>query len=241
VPSRALLGVEGVFNALSRAPNPGGSSGPLTQPLSRTPLYATRKGRCHVKVLLLATAAAVIAVSGCGGNPQKSGAQITNIEAKGNLQSLKTVGCVGVSELTNQHTPADIYPGVRKCIDAGEFERAGQLFFVAGVFGRFDTLRVADQTAHQAISVLRTNNLGNIDEERQKAFQESLKDRYGPGSPELAGLCGELRRMGPPAYHPTYMLQHGMRAFTGAGGGLTQDFDPNKAWASVLDSYMHCS
>jgi hypothetical protein len=194
-----------------------------------------------VRTLVLIASVALAGLGGCATNPQEGHARITNIETKGNLQSLKTVGCVSVSELTNQHTPADMFPGVRKCIDAGEFDRGGQLFFVARVYGRYDTLRVADRTAHQAISVLRINNLGDIDEERQSAFRGSLKGRYGPGSPELAGLCTELRRLGAPAYHPTYMLQHGMSAFTGAGGGLIKNFNAPEAWSSALDSYMHCS
>jgi len=193
-----------------------------------------------VRRLFLAIAVGVAGISGCADSPQKGQARFTNIEAKGNLQSLRPVGCVNVSELTNQHTPADIYPGVRKCIDSGEFERGGRLFIVAGAYGRHDTLRVVDQTAHQAISVLRIKNLGDVDKARQEAFREFLKDRYRPDSSELAALCGELRRIGPPAYYPTYMTQHGMSAFTGAGGGLREDFKTSDAWASALDSYVHC-
>lgn len=193
-----------------------------------------------MKRLILATAAAAIAVSGCAAPAQKSKPEITHIFTEGNLQSLKTVGCVNVSELTNQHTPADIYPGVRKCINAGNFERAGQLFFVAAVYGHFDTLRTADKTAHQATKVLRINNLNDIDEESRRAFGEFINDLSGPGSTKLAALCEELRRLGPPAYYPTYMLQHGLSAIAGEGGGLEKDFNPSEAWASILDSYGHC-
>lgn len=188
-------------------------------------------------VAILAT---VAAMSACASGAGKGPAQITNYEATGNLQALKPVDCVPVSELTNQQTPADMMPGVRKCIEAGEYERGAHLFFLAGVYGRYDTLRVADQTAHQAISVLRINNLGPIDETRQNAFRESLKGRYGPGSQELAALCGQVRKLGAPAYHPAYMLRHGMSAFTGRGGGIKSNFNPQEAWASSLDSYLHC-
>jgi hypothetical protein len=43
--------------------------------------------------------------------PQQKG-KIENYETSGNLQSTAAVGCVSLAELTNRHTPADIYPGV---------------------------------------------------------------------------------------------------------------------------------
>ena len=47
--------------------------------------------------------------------------------------------------------------------------------------------------------------------------------------------------MGPPAYHPTYMIQHGMASLAGADDGIKQDFDSGEAWAESLKNYLHCA
>jgi hypothetical protein len=31
-----------------------------------------------------------------------------------------------------------------------------------------------------------------------------------------------------------------MSAFTGRGGGLRTDFDPQAAWRQALEGYLHC-
>lgn len=183
---------------------------------------------------------ALAAVAYAAQQPAKTTPQITNHEAKGNLQATQAIGCRGVAELTNRHTPADIFPGVRKCIDAEEYGKAADLFAVAGVYGRFDMLRVSDRTARQAIMALRMNNLGSLEQARVDAFQQSMKGRFNAGSSDLVRICDHVKSMGPPAYHPVYMLQHGMSAFTGAGGGIKSDFNPSEAWAASLDGYLHC-
>lgn len=185
-------------------------------------------------------AVALLAAGGAAQEPNERVPQITNYEAKGNLQATQPIDCIGLADLTNRHTPADILPGVRKCIDAAEYEKAVDLFAVVGVYGRFDMLRVADNTAHQAITVLRINNLGSLDQTRVDAFQDSVKGRLDEESANLLRLCDHVKSIGAPAYHPTYMLQHGISAFTGAGGGIKSDFNAAEAWAASLDSYLHC-
>src|SRR5690349_21994397 len=103
--------------------------------------------------------ALMLLASACATTPQEpSRPKVTNYEAKGNLQSFAPLGCVGIADLSNRNTPADITPAVRKCIDAGDYVRAADMFAVAGVYGRFDMLRVSDTTAHQALIVLQMNS-----------------------------------------------------------------------------------
>ncbi len=185
----------------------------------------------------------VVALVAVGCAPQQSAKttpQITNYEAKGNLQATQPIACVGLAELTNRHTPADIFPGVRQCIDSGEYGKAADLFAVAGVYGRFDMLRVADRTAHQAITVLQMNTLGSLKQARVDAFQESIKGRFEARSSDLVRICDHVKSSGAPAYQPVYMLQHGMSAFTGVGGGIKSDFNRAEAWAASLDGDLHC-
>jgi hypothetical protein len=175
--------------------------------------------------------------AGCTG----SGAnQVTSFETPGSLQSTSPVGCVDVVEITSKSTPADIYPGVRKCIDAKEFDKAVNLFAIAGLYGRFDKLRVNDASAHQAIPALQMEHLGSINQSSTDAFQSLLQSQLEPGSATLKDLCSKVKVMGPPSYRPEYMLQHGMSAFTGSGGGMAEDFDSAAGWEESLEDYLHC-
>jgi hypothetical protein len=164
--------------------------------------------------------------------------KITNLETKDNLKSFHHLDCVDLAALTTDDTPADIYPAVRTCIDHGEFQRAARLFAVAGAYGRFDTLRVLDSSAHQAIPVLGMTNLSDLSQDAKEQFRAAFKAIIS--SDRLAELCGQARKLGPPTYYPTYMTQHGMSAFTGKGGGLKEDLNVAEAWDSSLSTYLHC-
>jgi hypothetical protein len=149
----------------------------------------------------------------------------------------KSVGCVDISKLTSQNTPADIFPGVRECIDEHAYEQAAGLYAVAGVYGRFDTLRVADASAHEVIPALRELVLGNLDPKIAAEFMAVIRKIGGSG---LVRLCARVRALGPPTYYPTYMLAHGLSALTGQGGGLKSDFDRGAAWDSALTTFLNC-
>jgi hypothetical protein len=187
----------------------------------------------HVALLV------VLAVLGCSSNEPRS--QVTNYETRGNLEAKAPLACVPLSEVTNQHTPADIYPGVAACIKLGAYEKAVPLYALAGTFGRFDQLRVADATARQAIQVLQMNNFGDLTKEQQDGFKKVMLPALDAGSPSFASTCAAIRRFGPPQYVPTYMVQHGMSAFLGpSGNGVKSDFDPAKGWQDALSGYLHC-
>jgi hypothetical protein len=172
--------------------------------------------------------------------PQQKG-KIDNYETSGNLQSTAAVGCVSLAELTNMHTPADIYPGVLACITSGKYEKAVPLFALAGAYGRFDQLRVTDPTARQAVKVLQLNNFGSLSSERQEGFKKAFLAATKGESASLKKLCSEVERIGPPKYFPTYMVQHGMRAFEGqSGNGVKADFNPAEGWREALTGYLHC-
>jgi hypothetical protein len=143
--------------------------------------------------------------------------------------------------MENKYTPTDLYKAVSKCAQAGKYKDGAFLFAVAGVYGRFDTLRVMDKTAHQAVTVARMQALSTLNEDKQAAFKDSLNKTLG--NPEgLAAACKDIVRIGPPNYYPRYMIQHGMGAFlkSGSGDGLVKDFDAKAAWKQSLDTYLHC-
>jgi hypothetical protein len=182
---------------------------------------------------------AVLTLFLCAGSG--SWAQVTNYTTEGNLEPTHNIGCAEPSKITNEHTPADLYLGLGQCLEEGNLEGGVLLFALAGVYGRYDTLRVSDRSAHQATTVLRMTYLDSADESTRTKFGEILKETLG--SPDgLASICSQVRRIGAPAYSPRYMIQHGMGVITGNStkDGLVVDFEPESAWEKSLDTYLHC-
>lgn len=215
----------------------------------RGALHLLPKALMALTVLTVALTAAVIsAQTEEAGKPRAGNDNITRFEAPGNLESNHDVGCVGADQVQNVYTPADLYPAVAKCARAGMPERGVFLFVLAGLYGRFDALRVADETAHQAIQVAKMQSLGALDEAAQQALNGGL-ERLTASPEAVATACREAVRIGPPAYHPRYMIQHGLDALAPPWNapdpalvkdGLLRDFDAAAAWRQTLDSYLHC-
>lgn len=166
---------------------------------------------------------------------------VTNYEAPGNLESTTDVDCIALSSVKNSMTPADLYPAMAKCIKAGDYERAARLYAIAGTYARFDMMRVADRSAHQAKTVLEMEYRGWMSEEQNKKLADTVTG-IATVAPKLSDLCQAMRSVGIPSYHPRYMIQHGMGAFTGQStpDGLVVNFEPAKAWNEALDGYLHC-
>jgi hypothetical protein len=147
------------------------------------------------------------------------------------LPSGKSVGCVDIARLSSRNTPADILPGMRQCIDGGDYRRAARLYAVAHLYGRFDTLRVPDERSHQVLADLLHQYLGPLDKDVAAKFQSNVREMSA--SPEgLIALCSQVRALGPPAYAPTYMT---------AEAALKPGFDPQTAWRVMLNEDLHCS
>ncbi|MBS0351725.1 MAG: hypothetical protein JSR33_11185 [Proteobacteria bacterium] len=168
------------------------------------------------------------------------GTDIENYQAPGNLISENDLECVGSEKLSNKYTPADLYKASAKCIDQNDYEKAAFLFALAGVYGRFDTYRVADQTAHQAVTVLRMETFGSLDEDKSVAFKKALLNSFHNPKKQTM-LCKQIVLIGSPNYYPTYMIQHGMGAFEQkTNSDIVANFDAQAAWKKSLDTYLHC-
>jgi len=167
---------------------------------------------------------------------------VTNYQTQGNLEVTHAVGCKGFSELSNQYTPADLYKGLSECWAAKKYNEAAELFILAGVYGRFDSLRVADISAHQATSILSMEALHNLTPEQKTGIMSAMQQHLTKDTPQLLETCNTVRHIGMPDYHPSYMIQHGMKAFSGKqpNDGLVVPFDAKGAWEQSLYSYLHC-
>ena len=165
-------------------------------------------------------------------------AEVRNIEAPGNLESPSPVECVSVNKLSNNHNPADIFSGINKCMSNKKYSLAAQLYLTAMSYGIYDSKRVSDKTAHQAIIVLRMQSFSKIDKSVISNLQNSINSIIGNNSE----YCSSLKQLGKPSYHPKHMIQHGMGAFTGKykNNEIKSDFQPTKAWSESISSVAKC-
>lgn len=171
-------------------------------------------------------------------------AQVARFEAPGNLESNHPLGCVPLEQVTGQHTPADIYHGIGACLEGQDFRSAARLFAIARAYGRFDTMRVSDETAHAAMGVLNLAVLGDVGGDVQQSFEAAIDAEFGPE--RLAHNCGVISGIGRPTYHPAYMIQHGLDASAPpwqepeTEDGLVEDFNAVAAWNQVMASVLEC-
>jgi hypothetical protein len=162
-------------------------------------------------------------------------ADIQTFESEGNLESNASIEAMELEGIKDEHTPADIFKLVAKNIEKKNYEEAAMAYLVGMAYGIYDTKRVEDRTAHQAIAVLRMNALSGLHKDEQKEFQSALSELIKKD--EL--ITKTLEELGKPAYHPRYMIQHGMGAFTGnkTKDGLVSGFDGEKAWKEILKQF----
>ena len=186
-----------------------------------------------MKIILIITLLTV----GINLNAQK----VVSIEASGNLESPNPCGCIELAEVTNENNPADIMAGMEKCIDLKQYKKAARLFAIAGVYGKYDTYRVKDNSAHQALSVLNLNIFEKLDESTQKQLMKIFKHEFKTGSKELNNICQLIQKVGIPKYYPRYMIQHGIQSFMESEGkGLVEEFDSSVSWDLAMKEYLHC-
>jgi len=169
-----------------------------------------------------------------------------NTKVKGSLESTHDIGCVDIKNLSNKYTPADLYKAVPTCIKEGKLDFGGQIFALASAYGRFDSERVADKTAHQGTKVLIMRYLSlnkDISKEEKKEFSNIIQKGLKEGSNKHIKLCADLVKIGSPDYYPDYMILHGMNAILGknTNSNLVPGFNAEKAWKKTLKEYIHCS
>jgi hypothetical protein len=190
---------------------------------------------------LLVACASLGGLAGTASAQERQTPKVLNFNAPGNLESTADLGCIALKDATNRHNPADLFRASGACVTAHRPEDAARLFALAGAYGRFDMLRVADRTAHQAILAIRSEIFGELPEADTEALTAALQKIMGDAALKQA-LCADVARIGAPTYAPRYMIQHGMGAFTGSqGDGLIEKFDAASAWNTVLTSYMKCA
>ncbi len=183
-----------------------------------------------------------LALAFAGMTASGASAQVTNLEATGNLAPTVDPGCVTMASADARLSPPDLALGVLACGRAGNWDAAAELYILMLLRSDFDVRRVVDPTAHQAGQVL-TQQLYDSQSEADRASLEDAIRRFAdPGTTQRGILCQMLQTAGVPQHDPSWMIQHGMAAFTGLeGDGLVPGFDPAAGWEQALSETVACT
>ncbi len=165
--------------------------------------------------------------------------------------SQRSGGCPRLASLDGSQTPLQLYRGVAACMRRSDTDTAVVLFSLAVAYGRYDALRVADPSAHQAGMLLRLVALQRLDEAQRQALSRGMSVAQSEAG-RRQNLCAAIERIGAPTYRPDYMSRHGAMALrrslseqrppaSRASSELVQDFDGEAAWNQVLDRVLRCS
>lgn len=195
--------------------------------------------------LLTAALVPVLAAAQSGEPPSvitEQRGKVTNMRIAGSLESTQEVACIELDAARNSYTPPDLYRGVIRCIDQNRLDLAAGLFALAGAYSRFDAERVSDTSARQARTVLLMTTFQDLSESMQERFSAAVNGLLTDAD-RRAALCGAVGRVGMPDYYPSYMILHGIGAFTGDphANGLRKDFDAQATWTQMMDKFLRCA
>ncbi len=168
-------------------------------------------------------------------------AQVTNLEAPGNLAPSVDPGCVTMVSADARLSPPDLALGVLACGRLGNWDAAAELYILMLLRSDFDARRVADPTAHQAGQVLTAQLDDRQSEPERASLGEAIRRFADPAPSQRDILCQALLASGVPQHDPTWMIRHGMAAFTGLeGDGLVPGFDPAAGWEQAMRETVAC-
>ncbi len=156
------------------------------------------------------------------------------------LEPTQTVTCFGESDLSSKLTPAELYPSLQQCIVSGEDDKAMFNYVLASAYSFFDSKRVVDQTAHDAVNVIQKHSIWKLTALEQEKFQAKLTQFIEtPESFDTA--CQFLVSTGRPDYIPTYMVKHGVKKLsTEHPDGVAEELVGQGVWHNILTDQIGC-
>jgi hypothetical protein len=161
------------------------------------------------------------------------------IERGSNLQPAT---CTNLAITANGRGPPVLYLGVADCVKHDEYQRAIELFVLAGLDSQFDAERVRDKSGQQTGQDILMNALQSIAPKQREAFARAIQALHA--SPQsLAALCEKTHRIGYPTYFPDYMVMHSANSLTVTPqlDALKPAFDAAATWQLVRTRYLNCN
>mgnify|MGYP001766091254 CR=1 FL=1 len=173
-----------------------------------------------------------------------AGAQVSvqSYETPGNLAPTQNRGCITLAQADPGLSPPDLALSVLACARKNRPADAAALWDLMIARGMFDTERVTDKTAHQAVEVLALQTRAELSPTQLSKISAAQKRLVPPGRPAEAAFCAQLQALGAPRHDPTWMTAHGMQAFRAPGKpALARNFNAEKAWKTALNSALRCA
>ncbi|MDD5372149.1 MAG: hypothetical protein PHO62_01845 [Sulfurimonas sp.] len=149
------------------------------------------------------------------------------------------LGCVGIDKLNSSITPVNLAVGVMECIKSDKYREGVEMYMLFGAYGQFDTKRVVDRSAHQAIPALKMYISNEVTEAKREKWLQAVDTVLDEKN--IGKLCTKIKQIGMPSYYPEYMIAHGLQAFNDGGkSGVHSDFSAKETWEEVLKGYVRC-
>ena len=148
-------------------------------------------------------------------------------------------GCIKAESVKNTYTPYILYQSIPKCMLEGDVDSSAFLWRMVKIYGRYDMLRVKDETAKAAIDYLEMRLLQHdLDKDKAKKLAEAVNTSFS-----ITEMCAQVKRIGAPDYHPAYMIEHGIEAMTEKSrdyDGLVPNYSREANWREIINRYMKC-
>lgn len=163
-----------------------------------------------------------------------NGSSFTEYKFAGSLEPNFKVGCISISEVTNQLNPPALIYGAKACIQQDQYAKAWALIAVGNSFAYYDLKRLADRSTQGARSVL---TMGAFADLTAAQHQQSSKVNKAIRSDaaQVQAFCAALTHIGPPAYDPQWAIRHGIGAFQEPrNGAYLTNVDTKALWEDIL-------
>lgn len=164
------------------------------------------------------------------------GAMVTEIRFAGNLQPNAELGCIPMEQVSSRFNPPALMQAARKCIASDDYNTAWALLTTANGFVYYDLKRLADRSTSGAGSVLKATVFGSLtDVQRDRFLRASQQNQSNPQL--VKAYCGQLTKIGPPAYEPQWAIMHGLGVYQEPRQGhYLANVDAKALWEEVLSN-----
>lgn len=149
-------------------------------------------------------------------------------------------GCLELGELRRDMHPSELARSVRACIEEARFADAVQVYYAYSTYGLYDQQRVRDETAHVVLGELSHWMFAFLDRDQLGGMRAAIDQMRDTGSALFIETCKGIARLGPPEYHPGYMIRYGMIPRKSENDWQVDDFDSAAAWKMALVEINKC-
>lgn len=164
------------------------------------------------------------------------------VQANDGPPSALDLPCLKTEEIKTDMDPPHLYGAMASCIKLKDYKSAAHLYGVGGAYGRYDSYRVLDQTAHtEGSNALTEAFYGLVDRAGKSEFREAMLDEIVRGQNQIE-FCKTIWKIGKPTYEPMYMINKGHNKDIPhtLEGGLVRDFDAKAAWLKAINLQLRC-